>query len=344
MKRALILGALLSAAACDKKTAAPAPPEPKPRAAPDAGGSPARHDFNRPAPTGGEVRRLPNDMLQLVGHTEPILAVAIDPSGKRAATGGMDRSVRLWDLEAGKVLWSVGPADEAVTVLEFDPKGEVLAAGDRAYQVRLLAVKDGAVLRRRAHPDAVNSLAFSPDGKWLAVAGSGGSGEIYPADSDEPSKCELRGRTVGFTDEGKHVVTALQVGALVVTQVADCKRVKETSTAPHLPFAVTSPRSSLVATRNGAEPFVLLWDALGGRMLGKLEKAGEGGITSVALSADAKRALVTSEDRHARLYDVEKRELIETLETGSIPFAALSPDGKKALITEGATARLVPLK
>jgi WD40 repeat protein len=289
------------------------------------------------------VRALPSGALELYGHTESILAVAFDPTGKWAATGGLDRSVRLWDLEQKRLLWAKGPSDEAVTVLAFDPKGDVIAAGDRAFQVRLYQAHDGTLLRRRAHPDTVSSVAFSPDGRWLAVGGSNGNAEVYPAGDDGPSKCEVRGRTVEFTDQGKNVVSATPSGNLVVTALAGCKRVKETSTAPHLPYAASSATAALVGTRNGAEPLVLLWDALKGRMLGKLDRQ-SGGVSSLQLSSDGKRALVGSEDHHVRLYDVEKREVLESIETGSLPFAALSPDGRRALIGEGLVARVLPLK
>lgn len=342
MRQQLAVAVLVACCSCKQPEKARPEPKLRPRPALDAGGDPVMPNLNRPAPRAAEVKKLEGGVLSLNGHTEPILAVALDATGKRAATAGMDRSVRLWDLEEGKQLWAAGPGDEAVTTLEFDPTGEVLAAGDRAYQVRLFAVKDGALLRRRPHPDAVTSISFSPDGKWLAVAGAGGNGEVYPTGDDGPSKCELTGRTVAFTDDGKYVVSAVSAGAVIVTELPACKKKKETSTAPHLPFGAGSAKASLFATRNGGEPAVLLWDALGGRMLGKLDQQGAG-VTSVAFTPDGKLAIVASEDQQARVYDVEKREVVKTLQAGPVPFATLSADGKKALVAAGLEARVHPL-
>lgn len=341
MRRASTLALLLLSACPEKPAPLPAPPQqPLVRHDPDAGHQKPSH--LRPAPTGGEVKKQSDGTLVLSGHTEAILSVAMDAAGKRVATAGLDRSVRLWDVEHGKLLWAVGPGDEAVTTLAFDPTGALLAAGDRAFQVRLLQLEGGALARRRAHPDAVSSVAFSPDGKWLAVGGSGGNAEIYPAGDDGPSTCEVRGRTVDFSDGGKSLVSATPSGNLVVTSFPACKKLKETSTSPHLPHGAASGSPALVGTRNGAEPFVLLWDALQGRMLGKLDRQ-TGGVTSLQLTQDGKRALVASDDKHVRLYQVEKREVLKTFETGALPFAAMNADASLAVVSDGIDARVVSL-
>lgn len=334
-----LLLALALASAC-KDPPPPPPPQPPPRPTIVDAGMPS---LERAAPKGGEVKKLPGGVLELRGHTEAILAVAFDPQGRRAATGSLDRSIRVWDLEEGKLLWSAGPADEAITAIAFDPSGDVLAVGDRGFQVRLFAAQDGALIARLPHPDAVNSLSFSPDGGWLAVAGLTGNGEVYPVTGDGKSPCELRGRTVDFTDDGKVLVSATQAGALIATTFPACKKQKETSTAPHQPLSDASAKATLVATHNPSEPQVLLWDAIGGRMLGKLDKQ-TGGVTSAVLSSDGTRALVASDDRHVRLYDVAKLEVLKSIETSGLPFATLSADTTKALIADNIVARVVPLK
>ena len=265
----------------------PAPKgEPAPTAAVDAGATAARPDGGavgdagagdgvshvRPAPQPGRVSAGDGGTLTLSGHREAILAVAFSPDGKRVATGGLDRSVRVWDVERGAELFAAGGSEEAITALAFDARSALLAAGNRAFQVQLLQAADGKLVHLQPHPDPVSDVAFSPDGKWLAVAGVGGNADVYPMDRAGKSTCQTRGRTIAFTDHGQYLVTAVPAGALIVTTFPGCKKKKETSTSPHLPFAAASAKASLVASRNGAEPFVLLWDTLSGRMLGKLDR------------------------------------------------------------------------
>jgi len=340
MKRAVLVLLLVAckqpaatpSAVPDAATAAAAAPR-----VPDAGPAVAV----RPTPRAGEVKTLGDKGFELLGHTEAIIAVALDKTGRLAATGGLDRSVRLWDLEAQKQLWAAGPGDEAVTTLVFDPEGQTLAAGDRAFQVRLFSVKDGELLQRRAHPDAVAAISWSPDGKWLAVAGTSGNAEVYPRD-DGPSKCELRGRTVDFTDDGKKLVSATQTGMLITTSFPECKKLKETSTLPQAPQSSASASAKQVATFNGGEPLVMLWDAAAGRMLGKLDKQG-GPVTTVVLSPDGTRALVASADRRVRLYDTAKLEVLRSFEVAAMPFAAMTPDATTLLVADNIVARVIPL-
>jgi WD40 repeat protein len=250
--------------------------------------------------------------------------------------------VRIWDLEQHTEAALIKGGDEAVTALAFSPDGTLLAAGDRGFQVRLIRVADGTVLHRQPHPDTVSTVGFSADGKWLVVAGFGGNTGVYPVDAPGPTKCELRGRSAQFTDGGKHLVLATQAGKLSVIDFPSCKVRKETSTQPQAPFASVSAKATLVATRNGRDRDVLLWDALNGKQLGKLE-GHAAGVTTAQLSADGTRALTASEDGTVRLWDVEKRGELKRIAAPGVPFAAMSEDRTIVLIASGIEARVLPL-
>lgn len=296
----------------------------------------------RPPPGPSSVAVDPDGTLRLRGHGDLIYSVAVSADGTHAATGSGDRTVRLWDLAKHAPGPVVPGADETITALAFSPKGDLVAAGLRAFQVRLIRVSDGTVVRTQAHPDTVSTVDFSPDGRWLLVAGFGGNAAVYPVEGGTKAKCQLLGRTGQFTDGGKRMVLATQGGELGLYDFPSCKQLKKTSTLPHAPFAYASAHATLVATRNGRENVVRLWDAVSATPLNRLE-GHTAGVTTAQLSPDGKRALTASDDGTVRLWDVEKRAELKRVELPSTPFAALGPDGL-VVIANGIEARAVRLQ
>lgn len=104
------------------------------------------------------------------------LEVAASSDGKTIATTGTKGPVHLWNAQSGKRLRSL--AHEAhVRILCFSPQGTLLATSTGSGEgnggtVRVWNVASGKELARRTSPAArFNSIAFSPDGKTLAVVG-----------------------------------------------------------------------------------------------------------------------------------------------------------------------------
>src|SRR5205814_821370 len=100
-------------------------------------------------------------------------AVAFSGDGKRLASGGADRTVRMWEVATGKqqvCIADPGP----VYGLALAPDASVVAAmGTDAIRVWDVAPLAPAVVLRHATP--VYGVAYSPDGKMLASDGTNGT-------------------------------------------------------------------------------------------------------------------------------------------------------------------------
>jgi dipeptidyl aminopeptidase/acylaminoacyl peptidase len=107
------------------------------------------------------------------------VALAFSPDGELFATGGMAKVIRLWDAVSGEYIDSIGPLPAPIWDLAFSPDGTTMASasfdlsgasnepGIHLWDVNrrdLLWEYDG-----NNTPLRVLSLAFSPDGKVLAV-------------------------------------------------------------------------------------------------------------------------------------------------------------------------------
>src|SRR5690242_9619886 len=62
----------------------------------------------------------------LTGHRFPVYALAFSPDGRRLASGSLDRTARLWDLEQGREIGNF-PATSVFTSVDFSSDGTTLA-------------------------------------------------------------------------------------------------------------------------------------------------------------------------------------------------------------------------
>lgn len=124
------------------------------------------------------------------GHKQAVVSVAFSPNSQLLASGGDDSSIRLWRVKDGTLVNTLTGGSDHVYTVAFSPDGKWLASGGRergalgtlwrriagnrarsrkGKTVRLWRVRDGALQQALAeHSGDVWSVAFSPDGKWLA--------------------------------------------------------------------------------------------------------------------------------------------------------------------------------
>jgi WD40 repeat protein len=72
-------------------------------------------------------------LLELKGHRLSIESIAITPDGRRAVSGGHDKSVKLWNLVTGELIDSLYPPHEGVV-------HAVAISPDGAFAVRRLEI------------------------------------------------------------------------------------------------------------------------------------------------------------------------------------------------------------
>ncbi|HJZ54935.1 MAG TPA: WD40 repeat domain-containing protein [Gemmataceae bacterium] len=126
----------------------------------------------------------PPELILLKGHTKAVTTIAWAADGKAVATAGDDRTIRVWDPATGKQtasLTKIAREGYGGPVVAFTADLKT-AAVNYWGEITIRTVADGKVLTKidpildrgqkyTFRPD-VFAMAFSPDGKRLATAGS----------------------------------------------------------------------------------------------------------------------------------------------------------------------------
>ncbi|HEX5273424.1 MAG TPA: hypothetical protein VFW33_23165, partial [Gemmataceae bacterium] len=111
-------------------------------------------------------------MLTLHGHAGPVWALAYSPDGTLLASGGHDRTIRLWGMRECRELVALRGHLNTITALAFSPDGSTLASVGNDRTIRLWDVPTGL-----SHPLgprqrwSLASVAFFPDGRSVTTAG-----------------------------------------------------------------------------------------------------------------------------------------------------------------------------
>ncbi|MFI9583955.1 helix-turn-helix domain-containing protein [Streptomyces sp. NPDC052236] len=230
-------------------------------------------------------------------------AVGFSPTGRAlAARAGKNRVIEVRDVATGRLRRSraLGAIDTAV----FSPDGARLAIVGENGSVRIWRLSTGVLhTAHTGHGQSVRAVAFTPDGRTLAVVDIGAGGE--------------------------------QVTLLDAATGRAQRTIKPGARSP-LSLAF-SPDGHTLATASGSNGVVKTWDARTGQLQDSFSVSGQ--VASLAFSSDG-RTLAASSVRGVQLWDLATSQARITLPTRSPAAVAFSPDGRTLAISAGSSVGL----
>ncbi len=234
--------------------------------------------------------------IMTLPHPQWVNSLAWSPDGTRLATADDDMLVRLWNPATGQNLLTLSGHNTVVECVAFSPDGTVLASGGKTGDLKLWDVATGKEIATLHAPnqDLIWHLAFSPDGKYLAVAEGHKDGipKTHPVTVWDVSARQIAASFSGHTNDVRSIAF--------------------------------SPDGNILAS-GSSDGTIKLWDMQARQEITTLKGHAVG---TVAFSADGKRLVSSGSDKAVKIWDVATRQELCTLTVGSEALAAFSPDNR----------------
>jgi WD40 repeat protein len=136
----------------------------------------------------------------LSGHNDSVFAVAFDATGSRLATGGYDRTIRVWDLglKGAPTVATLTGHEGTILTLAYSEDGTLLASGGSDETARLWNPQLGRLMNTfRSDDGVVRSVAFPDFNASYRIAGEGGWSAWSLRGGDLIERLWAGGATVG---------------------------------------------------------------------------------------------------------------------------------------------------
>jgi WD40 repeat protein len=277
-------------------------------------------------------------------HGGQVYTVAFSPGGQYLASGGLDRTLRLWDRATGQEIRGFFGHEGFVRGLAFSPDGRWLLSASEDFSLKLWEVASGYNLTDfHGHQGFTNCVAFSPDGQRIASGGQDQAVKLWLATpSSQPIFTEHDGVVSGlaFSPDGRRVVSGsgnfATQGRLIRWDATTARRL--------LTFPGVSPFVNAVALRRGgrhdaaaySDGTVRVWDAVTGELVRPLP-GHVSNAADVVYSPDGRWLASASGDRfdtmkpgEMKLWDADTGQEIRTFggHSAGVYGVAFSLDGR----------------
>jgi WD40 repeat protein len=270
--------------------------------------------------------------------------LAFTPDGKTlVAAGQNDLKVRFWDVAKKEQKADFQRPPGYLPAFGLSPDGKMLAlAGDSAAVLLYDVEKLKRTNRLAAHEGYVVHVAFGADGKTLVTGSNDRTFRVWDRAGGEKRLVDPGMHTMTVSPDGKYGVSSSADGFVRLWDTETGKQVKQLKGHQgQVAFGAFSADGRTLATGNGVDQTLRLWDVAAEKELGPAIKTGY--LQKMTLSPDGRTAAGVGNDNQLRFWEVGSdrppRQGSEALtQATSMTF---SPDGK--LLATGSVDAVVRL-
>jgi WD40 repeat protein len=280
------------------------------------------------------------------GHDREVTNVAFDAQGKRLASASWDGTVKVWDPDRGREVYTLRGHAGPIESVAFSPDCQRLASASHDKTVKVWDLATGKeCYTLRGHSDVVACVGFSPDGKRLASASWDKTVKVWDASTRQLVRTleehPDRVFSVAFSPDGRRLASGSSdvrvwdatTGALLRT----CS-VNQADPLIWVGSVAFHPDGRRLASANGNNT-VIIWDSTTGKSLDVLRGHGP---NSVCFSPDGERLATGGYDQTVRVWSTASGAELHTLRGHTalwVSSVAWAPNGQR--LASGSADRTV---
>lgn len=254
------------------------------------------------------------------GHLDLVAAIAFSPDDQYVASGSNDRTIRIWRADDAQLVRTM-TGQSAIKVITFSPQGQYLASGARDGSIKIWDWQTGLEVKTLSgHTNSLTDLEWSPDGTKLASSGWDRKVRVWDfVTGNELKSFDNEGwvRAVTWSPDSKFLFGGGDDLSLRVWLVDEGKLSAEFEVRNKIMLLSAAPQGSLVAmTLENGDLKVLNFETGEESFLEQYQ----GEVTSLRWSFD-NRYLAVGTDRLIQVWDMEKQELAQIINTGNYVYA-----------------------
>ena len=269
----------------------------------------------------------------LEGHTDSVWSVAFSPNGKMLASGSWDQTVRLWNVNTGRLLHTLTGHTSDVPSVVFSHDGKTLVSGSWDGTIRLWNPRNGKHKRTlTGHVGGVASVVFSPDGQTLASGGEDQTIRLWDTKTWK-LKRTLTGHThtvdiIAFSPDGQSIASGSRDTTIRLWNPNNGKHIKTlTGHTGDVLRMVFSPDGETLAS-GSLDKTVRLWNPNNGWLKRTLSMQ-TGWVYPMAFSSDS--SILAIGTSGISLWDIKTGQYKRPLtggDIGNVLSVVFSPDGQ----------------
>ena len=318
-------------------------------AAAAATSTPVPTDPPSPTPVAPVISPANLDRLSIhrwFGQSDTPRTVAFSPDDALLVTAGgnaEDFDIRVWEVETGGLILTLGGHTGIVWNVAISPDGSLLASGSDDQTVKIWDLQTGALLHSLDFPYAAVSVRFSPDGQRLAIGGGTGFSDavilIYSVDTwQNPLQLSEYWNIpdIEYSPNGQVIVAGGTSRNVAIWSASSGVQQSLLNHPGQVSSISISPDGSTIATGLCQESdtdlqctlgAVWLWDLDSGTINTKLSDLSEW-VTAVAYSPDGALLYAAARGGNLIVYDTANYPSMAFKVPDGVDALALSADGR----------------